>query len=434
MLLSRGGALEAGLACILLATCAPQDSPPDAGADASVDAGRDAQRPDAWRAPRDVGTDARTDASRDGGPDDPVWMRLGGQPDGCVISRAEHPERVVQLAWEACGEGCQRAVPEPPGAALAGYVDGDHRYALLGIAATAESPELRAMIEIDGPTLGAWQHRDDVSPSCHVLPFGVGESRAGFASWAEADVTTDEITVSFWLTAIDEIGDASEPVYQFNGPTDVPTHLFVSATNYAYRMSSGQLVLLDDANESTLMNGRDFRGIPQNEDLRGEVLFFETNGGGVSRLAVGTVADGPTYLRNIAPGEIRHFHTDGSTFAWLQGTEFDAFTLTYGTLELWSAPYVTSAADLTPRRIRDFPGLYRGEIGGRWYAAESNLADGGMDVYDLTDGTRRHWVPPPATGTRGAPLYVTDEEILLQANGAEAGVYRIDPRTLPIVP
>jgi hypothetical protein len=52
-----------------------------------------------------------------------------------------------------------------------------------------------------------------------------------------------------------------------------------------------------------------------------------------------------------------------------------------------------------------------------------------MDVFDLRDGSRRNWAPPEGGNVGVPPLYATEEETLVATT---VGVFRIDPRTLPV--
>ncbi len=249
------------------------------------------------------------------------------------------------------------------------------------------------------------------------------------AAWADVGAPNDT-RMSFWTTPIDEIGDAIEPDWQVESVNEGPTHVFVSATHYAYRTTIGRLVLRNLAHEATQMTTRDFRGIPQNEHLRDGRLIFEMWNGGV-RLATGTRIDGPSILLDVVPWDIQQFQSDGASIAWIKGRDWDGSRLRFAEVELWTAPYPEPPSSFAPRRVTAWldGGAALATMGGHYYAMQ--VEDYEMDVYDLRDGTRRHWVPPDGASMVDPPLYVTDDEILA---GTNAGAYRIDPNTLPVVP
>lgn len=163
--------------------------------------------------------------------------------------------------------------------------------------------------------------------------------------------------------------------------------------------------------------------------LVGDRIYFERWLGseGPVLVTTGTIDDGPTDLIDVRPGDVQRFYTDGVTMAWLQGYDYDGATRRYDRLELWTSPIASRPEDLRARRVRDFPGLHAGNVGGHWYAIRAGFA---MDVYDLNDGSRRHWEPPDGNNVLEAPLYVTDDEILVTSS---RNAYRIDPNTIPVV-
>ena len=428
MLLDRHALAVVACTTTLLATCGPSPATPDAGSDAGRDGGRDASVDAAHGdTSRDTGVDAR-DTGTDAGPTDPVWVRLGGQQDDCILERAEYPERAFSLSWESCGLGCRRAVSERVGA-VGGFVDASGVvFEIRGQDGTGA--DVRGLQTDDGRVLAAWHYADfEGRDQCGIVPLAVGGGRVAFASFSFSPGDPSRNLDSVWVAPLDMIGDTTDPVFQQPGFLGAAIErIFVSASHYAYQVSAGPLALRDEAGAGRLIGWTDFPGTPQNVSLLGGHLLFEMWDDSI-RLASATIADAPTNWIDLSPGEVRNFGTDGVDMAWLQGFDYDTSTLTYARLELWTSPYADTVAGLTPRRVGAFPGLYVSTTGGGWYASQ---ADGGeLDVRSLADGSRRHWTPPAGVMVLDAPLYVTASDILLTTT---FGAYRVDPNTLPIVP
>jgi hypothetical protein len=166
----------------------------------------------------------------------------------------------------------------------------------------------------------------------------------------------------------------------------------------------------------------------QSAHLVGDRVYYELWADSI-RVWTATVEEAPRVLIDASPGVVRDFRTDGRTMVWYQGYDYDPDTLRFGRLELWTAPLVARAEDLEARRV---PARLRGRIpfsvGRNWIALVGE--DRTLDVFDSTDGTRRNWDPPDGGNLRDTPLYTTEEEILVATT---VGVFRIDPRLLPVV-
>jgi hypothetical protein len=424
MLLTRPAALLAlvlgGCAC---AAPAVQDAGLDAGRDAGHDAGRDASRPDASR---DAGFDAADDAARDGGPNDPEWVRLGGQPDGVDLYVARHPERVLRVRWEACGEGCLRA--ECPGTCgwLGGFVDAARRVAWIQ---TPEHLQTAVLLDVErGEAIAAWKLWDVEEPRAEAGAPAYGGGRVAISAYAYRPDGARQL--STWSAPVERAWLDLEPTYTLDVRSSLTiTGNFVSATHQAWWLSPTAHLFLRNA-EGTLraIPAPRERGMVQSAHLVGDRVYYELWADSI-RVWTATVEEAPSVLIDASPGVVRDFRTDGRTMVWYQGYDYDPDTLRFGRLELWTAPLVARAEDLEARRV---PARVRGLIlpvlGGSWVAMQGEGPT--MDVFDLRDGSRRNWAPPEGGNVGVPPLYATEEEILVATT---VGVFRIDPRLLPVV-
>ncbi len=427
------GRLSAASVCavVLLTTCTRSTPPPDndAGSDAGrgwLDSGsRDAARPDATR---DVGRDAPEDAPRDGGPNDPEWVRLGGQPEGVDLYTARHPERVLTVSWETCGVGCERAVCDRLCPFREGWADGGDRVAQIQ---NADDLQTAMLLDIGtGRIIAAWRLWD-VTETVGRLAFpSFGGGRIAISAKAyPTDVTG---LLSVWVVDAASVATTLEPVYQYESASSLIDMNLVSATHHAFGITpTGGLFLRDAAGAQAPMATADAPGSLIPVRLVNDRVYFERWLGfeGPVVAMTGTVDRGPVALVDARPaGDVREFHTDGVTMTWYQVYDYDPGAGRSGRFELWTSPIATRSEDVRPRRVCDVAGYYRGEVGGHWFVSQA--AGYELDIYDLDDGSRRHWDAPDGNNILEAPLYVTDDEILVTSS---RNAYRIDPNTLPIV-
>ena len=102
--------------------------------------------------------------------------------------------------------------------------------------------------------------------------------------------------------------------------------------------------------------------------------------------------------------------TDGRTLVWYQGwTQRDI--LKYERLELWAAPYTTSAAELRPRRVVEVQGsvMHTALRVGFGYAVALAGEGERAVVYDLESGATAELLSPP--GTEWRTTFVGPEEV-----------------------
>lgn len=387
---------------------------------------RDASRPDASRdAGFDAANDGADDAARDGGPNDPEWVRLGGQPEGVNLYVARHPERVLRVRWEPCGEGCLRA--ECPGTCgwLGGFVDGGRRVAWIQ---TPEHLQTAVLLDVErGEAIAAWKLLDVEEPTGRLAFPAFGGSRVAIS--AKAYPSSGRNLISVWSAPLGEVSSSLEPTYQLEVTSSLLiTRNFVSATHQAWWLSPvAHLFLRNEDGRLRAIPGPRERGMVQSAHLVGDRVYYELWADSI-RVWTATVEEAPRVLIDASPGVVRDFRTDGRTMVWYQGYDFDWDTRRFGRLELWTAPLVTRAEDVVPRLVRSFPAHYTAVFGGRWLAALIESRD--MMVWDVEDGSARMWDPPDGGNVLNTPLYATEEEILVATT---VGVFRIDPRTLPVV-
>lgn len=428
------GRFAAVSACVvvLLTTCTCSTPSPDndAGSDAGrgwLDSGsRDAARPDATR---DVGRDAPEDAPRDGGPNDPEWVRLGGQPEGVDLYVARHPERVLNVPWESCGSGCQRAVCDHRTCNfVSAWAEEDRLVARLQ---NADSLQTGMLLDIpSGQPFAAWRLWDTVAPEGRLTTPSFGGGRVGIAAYADQGPNT---LVSIWVHDDAALVDGLLPMFQEESPGRSRSidALLLSATHYAFGSAPDNSLFVRDESETTArMNGPAAPGLLIPVRLVGDRLYFERwlAFEGPVVVSTGTIEEGPSDLIDVRPAQLREFHTDGVTMTWYQVYDYDPAAGRPGRFELWTSPLAARPEDVQPRRVRGVAGYYRGEVGGHWYVSQA--AGYELDIYDLNDGSRRHWEAPDGNNILEAPLYVTDDEILVTSS---RNAYRIDPNSIPIV-
>ncbi len=409
MLLSRG----ACLASLLVGCQACVEAAGDAGL---LDAG--------WDAGHDAGIDAGYDAGRDAGRDAGTagWTRLPGLPDECAIERAEHPEVLFRPEWAPCAEqpvGCLREVPRHAVRTEVGWHDGARGFVALG----------SSIVDLDRGTIAAWrappQFDDPWVCSVHAIGIGdgYGAMYANFHHFGAEERSLDHV----YHAPLDEIGAIMEPVAVIApGFSSTPQHLAVSRSLVAAEMQPVGATVLFARGRWMASSAEPVVGIPQHVDVVGDYAFWEDWGSTV-RIAIGALDRAPVFLRDIAPGRTRSFHTDGVDLAWVE--IFDEPP----SLELVTAPVVFEPSELAPRRLGPIESIQLTGMGGGWYARV--IADPERVVLtELASGRTKTWrAPEGELLSPRAPVYVTATEVLLWARLRDATQYwvRIDPRVLP---
>ncbi len=373
---------------------------------------------------RDVALDVTEDSAGDGGPDDPEWVRLEGQPPGVDLLVARRPERVLHVGWEDCGGGC--LVASCGGCSFVrGFVDGDSTYARVQIAGPEQTATLTDIAS--GVPVAAWQQWDNDDPRGRLAFPAVGGGRVAIS--AKSYPATGADLVSVWGSPIEETALRIAPIYQLESDALIVNLNLISASHQAWTMSpTNDLFLRDAGDRIGRFPGADADGMIQEPALVGDRVFYEL-WGDHARVWTATIDEAPRVLIDAAPGEVRDFRTDGRTMTWYQGYDFDPVELRFALLELWTSPFAARTEDLAPRRVpADLRGLIVPTQGGHWVAVQTPELT--LNVYDLNDGSRREWVPPDEGNVTRPALYATDDEILVATT---VGTFRIDPNTLAIV-
>lgn len=427
--MDRAASLLMLLAVALVTTCGPSSAAPDGGSDGSVDPlqRRDAPEPAHDAAPRDASHDG---ASVDADTASPFgWTHLGGLPVECDLRVALHPEAEAPFAWADCGTGCQY-LPHGSGV-VRGFANDDGR-TFYDSLEWVDDGEARALLDHDGNFIALWRNSDDMLPDrlCAIDTVAVGGGRAAVAghSWINGH---PELSVSLiWVAAIEDIGHTVAPSVRFAADlSSMPQRLWVSATHVAVQTSLGLLMVSDGTHLSDPVYVRTDDGPAQDGSLHDDHFIYEDWQTDLVRLAVATYGTAPaSILHGADPADVRSFGSDGRDMAWLQGYGYTGSE--YTRMELWTAPYATSASTIVARRVREIPSVASaGAAGGGWYAKQA--LGGGFDAWSLADGTERTWRPPSGLLEDGGPHYVTANEVFVLTNSLP---YRIDPNTLPIVP
>jgi hypothetical protein len=403
--------------CVMLDPIVPDVAPHDGGTDAPVirDAPRDALRPDA---------PAETD---------PAWAVPPGVPADCTVERAEHPERLPALAWEACGEGCSRADLGTIWNAVDGFrVDGQVWFELLsddfGLGDTD------ALAPAEGPLLDAWRYETaGVAPACDMFWYAASEGRtmAMVAYFADDDARVME--ERYWTYGLDarpwgapaDIAIAAPWV----GSTRGTQEFVVTASLAAFRIAFGQVVVwyegeLREVFASTATQGGFDLGAAGDH-----VTFMEV--GAERRLVHWTPARGTEVLYD-PPEPLQDLRQDGTTLTWSRLMDFAGPVATRA--ELWTAELVEDPLLLAPRLVHDDVDP-DGTLGGGVFAWPENTAAGTtVHLIDLDTGRHRILVSPPGHGCQ--ILYVSRRDVALGCNTVPPSVrsiYRYDPdlRAMP---
>jgi hypothetical protein len=422
---------------VALAACGCDDvTPRDAGsADGGhLDAGRrDAGRRDAGR--RDAGS--RDSGSPDG--DDPGWVPLTFLPAGCVIERAEHPERLLTPEWASCGEGCQYLLPDPRFqraiSSRAGWHDGTRAW-FVAIQETGDDKRMVVIAPTDGSAVAAW--RDPPASDPGLCLTGNPTLGDGYAA-VMFETGFDGLPRRSYLfhAPLDTIGGLTWPVATVDDSILRGEAVFqraaVSGTTVAAELQPAGLVYVFEGSAYRPLGGiaSAVPGIPQNPAIVGQTVFWEDWGTRVSP-AYGSMTEDAAYLRQI-DGDIKSFHATPEGFAWVEGYDRQPDG-SYARVELWTAPFTDDPATLAPRFVRELPYRVNGAPFGGGIVAIRKTDPHRIDLYDVADGRLRRFLPPEGLVLTRHPVYVTDSEMLLaEAVGTTRTLYRIDITTLPYI-
>ena len=390
---------------------ASRDVEPDAGSDAIADAAADADGP----------TDASTDAF-DGAVGPAGWVPMPSPRDECVVERATNPAALYRPQWAPCEEqpiGCQREIPLHVGIRTdVGWFDGERGYTWLAGAHDA-------IVDLDLGTIAAWRSRESHGDDwlCGVTRIGIGDGHASVYSayhhFSDPDRGLDRI----YHAPVGSIAAETTPFAELPGWSGGTQTLAVSRSMVAAEMQP--LVLVFTSEGRRALWTEEIGGVPQRVHAAGDFAFWLNFQGSV-QLAWGSYEQGPDRLRDITPGRVRGFRSDGVDLAWVE--IFD----TPPSLTLYTARAPTDVGSFTPRAVGPIEGIQFNQMGGGWYGTIRADPER-IELVELATGRTKTWFAAPGERIGGDhPVYVSANEVLLRGRRSTDRYWiRVDPRSLP---
>lgn len=438
--------------CLVVAACnGDHDAAPPVDAGDPVDGGRPMQ--DASRPTVDAGRDAAVapddGGALDAGDDEEAaeWVALEGLPDGCVVEWARQPHEVWTPGLEPCPEDepCDRVVVNGLGFAGVTFYEGvgahDGEAGLFWTGVDFAIDELRPKVLVastKGRTYGAWRNARLADPGiCAVEQTAVSATGRTVAwtvltaggPWAR--------TLHVYHSDIDQLRRARDPIAVIDQDR-VPGEWVTGALDASDAVvavliaPAARLYRVDvDTREVTLLtDGGDSMGLPIEPQVVGDdVYWVDWRGESAALLRSRAGALGEELLQDEGV-----FHlgavVDGSRITWQRavGPRLDG---TFEEVELFTADLADDP--LEPRslgRIGGFSNLYGAGSGHYAFVWD------GIEIVDVQTGVHRRFSLAPGPRVRGAPLYVTDTELMIQINlhdGDRGSAKRIDLARLPVV-
>ena len=415
--------------------CSPDSPYPEACGllDSGMDSGA---RMDAAVPPVDASRDSGP--RPDGGPLDPGWRLLPDLPPGCVVERAEYPERIPVPEWESCGPGCLRAranavpgVDWLPTRVAASTAAGS--WAAMLLYRNGDDGQVTMLTTADGPVAAAWRNRMTVpTDACILAPLSADPSRAvaviRYCGDDMCRVESDDIFVG----AVDEIGRAdratlrlTDPVVQFGRLTtevavaDSYLAVLLQPRGSLYRSAGGVLETLHDAGAWEVR-------------AQGDHTVWSDGYSTPWRLMHYTPARGTEPYYAPADDFVQYPFIEGDTLYFMRFVDWSEGR--WARAELWATPFVEDPSEVSPRLIHDdvLPdGRWSPTLYAKVRAFEPELR---VQIIDLADG-RERVMGPPEVGARCIGMtYASATEIMLEcAVGRNAYLYRVDPSLVPYV-
>jgi len=414
---------------------------PPVGDDVSPDAGGNDVR-DATSA--DAEPDARDGAQPDVYFDDagpPEWVSIRGSlPDFCVLDRAMHPERLndLRVRMSPCDarDNCLESAPMP--GLTEGWLGVDGTYAL-GTGRASDGTQWMFVSPLDGgPPLAAYRGgRDDSSPYCALVLGAVGGGRAAFG--VKYTDGASLYGVAFYLASIIDAATITAPVLDDRTHFSVhgsPQALYVSDAALIAWISSGYYVDVSSGAPIAVYDAAMPSASEESVSVAGGAILFQVDGP-AAYLGVGQagVLGGSALYHASAGNDARAPRTDGTDIAWLQFPTGDPT----GTLELWTAPFVTDAAAMVVRHVRDLDAWTHPEVGaGMWVEIAGDGTPTGphhYELYDLTDGRARRYDMPDSIVDAQRTLFVASDRIIYPHGTLDGErLVQFDPRVVPYTP
>lgn len=191
----------------------------------------------------------------------------------------------------------------------------------------------------------------------------------------------------------------------------------------AYEMAYQPIVVLDTGTKT-------WKSVPAaggaeavDPRVSGDDVFFTVLDSGGDDLWVRRADGSLDKLRDVASTHVVGFATDGTTLAWLQLSQPSTVDPSgYDHVELWTAPYTTSAAALAPKKLTTIPGPGWEAVTLMAHAGYAAYYANDVRVYRLSDGAYYTAPPPPIAGlTYGDVLWVDDTEVVVQLSDGVRG-------------
>jgi len=420
------------------------DGEPDAGTDAGFDAGTDAGFDAGFDGGSDGGADTGTDsgAGRSGPYPEAGWVPLEGLPPGCLVERAEHPERVFEPVWVDCPG-------DLPACEMLSFDDEQRRYFGVGIGAHdgergyfgfhirySVDPWILVLGTTTGIPLGAWRTDNPADPdACTIGQYALSSTAA--ALWPHA--YTDPPAEAVLHAVLEEIGTLDRPTATITSETlrgSITQKLSVSDVAVAAELQpAGHVILVRGSEVRDIAPTGEVSGNPQGPQLVGEhVLWLDWVRRGDVSLAHATMTEGPGIYLEVPGGSVLAASTDGEDLAWLQA--YDSIPGDeYERIELWASPHADEPAGLRPRMVAEVDTV--GALHSGVYAAV-RFRDGRWQVvmHDISDGRTRLLVLPEGWGVSASVLYLSAEELLVGVTipGSGRTAVRVPLSAIPYEP
>ncbi len=379
--------------------------------------------------PRDTG--AADSGMLDAGAADPGWVPMPGLPDGCVVERAEHPERVFTPEWRtepSCGPGCEYLAPPPPGMLraydprIAWYADGTGYFqAIQGMAGGRET---FVLTKTDGHVIAAWQSPSRLDPGvCAVQTAAYGAGDAAFVIHVQGNGWPGREYI--YRAPLAEIGQVTEPMHVLDatdiipGTSNATAILLVSPRWVVAVMTPGNYYLFLDADTRLKVGGP---GAPVRAGMPvgfigDEDLYWEDWSAGV-RLATGDSMGNEHYVLSRLPeAETVSASILPSRWAWLQAYDRLPGSAGWSRYELWTRAWPAVGEPVTGHKVVDLPiGSTLGRSSEHTYSQLMANADGSnrhIELWDLADGRHRVFDPPGGWGAADSPSAISDAQMLV---------------------
>lgn len=395
----------------------------DAGLDAPA---RDARVNDATDALPDVAATSDTSMPAI------TWVSLPSLPAGCSLERAVDPEHIPPLAWQPCGDGCQRAPLGTTYWPIAGFYQSSRAwFVFISDRFGGGASQIMALAPIDGPPVAAWRYGAPTAetPYCRVNLIDVHEDWAAMVVDFIADDAALVIEDRIYAAPIDTIGSEDMPLAVLDAP-DVGSGVRIDeiavGTGVVVAGISGRVLVAHDASVSEALPRTATSGGYYVAAGADHAVFAETLTDW--RLRDWT-PDGGAAVYYDPPSDVGRPRVDGTTLTWIQYADFVGGSATRA--ELWTSSFARSGAALVPMLVHpnvepNDAVLGDGTYG--WYLPDA------VHLVDVATTTERTLPLPSGVVCHPQRLYyVSRSDVLIGCvppGETTLYAYRFDPRIL----